>query len=184
MKTLLVLAVPLVLLGGCASSRWYPLTCGNHAELPSTTTRVSTTVTLKPRPRDPSMYLIADHYVILMRPNDVVSLLEARVAQRTHEREDEILLAAIKAKSPLVEDTDLLKFSFTDRRPFERPTRIAEALLKSGSASVVDLRGFADEGTTLPSIVAMELEGTGGTWTDFCVPAGQSILLVSDRIDD
>ena len=182
MKLLLILVMPLFV-WGCASSRGNPPICGNHGVLLSTTKHVTTPVTLKPRPRDPSLYLISDHYLILMSPDDVVSHLESRVAQPMHDRADETLLAAIKAKLPISDDTDLLKFSFTDRRLFERPAFIAEALLMSGSASVVDLWGDAEEGTTLSSIVVMKLEG-GGAWTDFCEPTGQSILFVTDRIDN
>lgn len=183
MKSILVLVVPLLVVSGCASSRGNPAVCGDHGTLLSTTTHVSTTVTLKPRPREPALYLISGHYLILMRPNDVVSVLESRVAQLIHAPEDQILLAAIKAKLPITDDTDLLKFSFTNRRLFERPAYITADLLKAGAASVVDLWGDAEEGTNLSSIVEMKLEGRG-TWRDFCEPTGQSILFVTDVIAD
>ena len=180
-KSFLVLVAPLLVISGCASNQGHPAVCGDHGTLLSTTTHVSTSVTLKPRPRDPALYLISDHFQILMRPIDVVSLLESRVAQPIHAREDQVLLAAIKAKLPITDDTDLLKFSFTSVRLFERPEFIAADLLKAGAASVVDLWGDADEGTILSSIVEMKLEGEG-TWRDFCEPTGQSILFVTDTI--
>ena len=105
-KSFLLPLLPFLVVSGCASSRGNQAACGDHGDLLSATTHVVTTVPLKPRPSDSSLYLISDHYLILMRPNDVVTLLEARVAQQIHAREDELLLAAIKAKLPITDDTD------------------------------------------------------------------------------
>jgi len=181
MKSFVALVASTLLLSGCATSRGNPAVCGDHGTLLSNTTHVTTTVALKPRAPEPALYLISDHYLILMRPSDVVSLLESRVTQPMHAREDQILLAAIQAKLPITDDTNLLKFSFSNRRLFERPGYIAADLLKAGAASVVDLWGDADEGTTLSSIVEMKLDG-GGMWRDFCEPTGKSVLFVTDAI--
>jgi hypothetical protein len=165
---------------GCVGQRGNPSVCGNHGSLLADTRQSATTVLLKPRPTTPSFYLISDHYLILMRPEAVISFLETRVAE-VYGREDERLLAAIKARLPIANDLDLMRFTFTDTTLWSRPERVAAALLEAGSASVVDLWEIG-EGRSLQSIVAMRLKGRGGAWRDFCEPTGQSILFVTDEI--
>lgn len=177
MKSILALGVLLLLMSGCAN---HPARLAECSERGTTST-----VTLQPRFQEPALYLIAEHYAILLRTDDVMSLLEARREQvGGMHGADERLLAAIKAKLPLAEETDLLQFSFHDNTLFERPQYIAAALLSAGKAAVVDMWGDPRQGTTLSSVIQISFSNGAVEGRHFCAADGESVLSVIDMILD
>jgi hypothetical protein len=181
MKRLPAILLMLAVLTGCASNRGNPSVCGGQQDSGTSTTRIETSVKLQARPSTPMLYWTSDHYVVLMSPDSVVSLLQSWVAEDLYSRHTPTLLDWIKADMPLADDTDLTKYSIRNTKLESLPRYIAAALLDGGSASVVDLWQL-DKDKNVSEMKLLRLQASGGKWRYFCEPSGQEILWVTDMI--
>jgi hypothetical protein len=179
MKTLAAILFSVGLLAGCATNRGNPPVCGGQQNLGAT--RTETSVKLKARGSAPMLYWVSDHYVVLMSPDSVVSLLQSWVAEELYSRHTPTLLDWIKADLPLADDTDLNKYSIRSTKIENLPRYMAAALLQNGDASVIDLWQLDSE-KNLSEIQLLRLQSSGGEWRYFCETTGQEILWVNDMI--
>jgi hypothetical protein len=166
-------------LGGCASSPGSSPVCGDHGTLLAHTTQVATSINLKVRSDKPMLYVISNHYVVLLPSKDVTDLLQSWSSNGGSPYAP-ALRALLAADIPLSDDTDLHKYSIKDTRIESLPRYIAATLLEAGKASVVDLWRMNTE-KHLSSVTMVTL-ANDGVWRDFCEPTGESILFVTDVI--
>src|SRR5258706_2029265 len=182
MRGLCAVAMLLVLVG-CASGLMPWQACANPGRPAKGQSRSSVSVALPDKPRGPAFYLISNHYLIMMRREDVITAVQSFSPDDTV-GPNARFLAAVQAR-PLTEPyTDLKTFTFEDWRLWDRPDFIAAALLEAGSASVVDLWGDNGSSVSPPQVksISVVTRFGGGTWREFCVPNGDAVLSVTDMI--
>jgi hypothetical protein len=137
---------------------------------------------LELRSEQPMLYLVSDHYAILMPTPAVTDLLRSRIPDRMLHPAPPELLAYIEEDLPLEHDTDLRRYSIKDTRVDLSLPYLAAELLESEVASVIDLWQLGED-KNMRGATMVRVEGMG-TWRDFCDTSGRFILSVTDLIVD
>lgn len=177
---LLAMLLLYAVLTGCAVSRGTPPVCGDQGTLPPHAKQTSTSLALKPRSDQPMLYLVSDHYAILMPAPAVTDLLRSKSPDRMFHAAPPELLAYIEADLPLEHDTDLRRYSIRDTRVELSLPYLAAELLETETASVIDLWQLSED-KNIRSATLVRVDGMG-VWRDFCDTSGRYILSVTDLI--
>lgn len=177
----------LIFTAACSSAAIQKSNCGEKSS--SKIKRVPQTIHLPSRPTGLVFYMLTsdqfysgNHYAILMKPEDLIDELEARVAE-LHVDDDLELLQQLKKDMPITSNQDIFKYSVSNTKLLPRTKFIVDKLLAKSKASVTDLWSSKALGDPLSEIILMDVENHG-TMREYCAPVDRSILSLTYTIED
>lgn len=127
-------------------------------------------------------YYSGNHYVISMKPQDVLTELNANIADLNID-EDVELLQLLKNEMPITSNQDIVKYSINNTKLLPRTKFLTDALISKGKASIIDLWSSNPLGQALTEITLLDIDRHGQS-REYCAPVDRSILRLTYTIED
>lgn len=145
--------------------------------------RASKEISLAPGFPAPAFYARSGRFAILIDPKTVELVLTARI-ERSHLKEDEKLMMALKKPLPLTEYVDIFRPALEEGGLFPRTEYLLADLLEQGKVALINLHLVGTGADPLVRQITVVSGGGGRTpeRREFCAPSGELLHGVMDSI--
>jgi hypothetical protein len=182
MKNIVFFLIPF--LAGCASHAISQsgYDCGDRADLAGGR-KITSVLQLPEPPSPPFLYIVANYYAVLAKPDDVIARIEKAAKGNPHNEDIKNLLHLVQRDIQSGENVDLFKYRIENSTSIDYLISMISNMLMEENVSVIDLYSADERAQAIKQVVVTKLEKQG-KFRYICGAPGRVMFSLTDEIWD